>query len=465
MNDEILFYTDEINIRSVIRDILHNWWMIALAGIGAMLLVSGCTNLFYKAQYVSNATMVVSARGKGTTDAYADLTTTYEMAQVFSDIFSSNILKNMIAEEIGAKADDFRVSATIIPETNLLIVKSEGENPKIVYQALRESIEHYSEVSDYVFSNAVLDLLQSPEIPTYPSNMLAVGKYEKLGLVGGAFMMTSLIVVMSIFRNTIKTEAAAKRRIKGKKLAMIGHEEKNRTLKAKMKRLTKAILITNPVTSFGYVESFRKLAFRLHSDMKKNNQNVLLVTSISENEGKSTVASNIALALAQSGKKVMLIDMDLRRPAIYKIFDIANKKENGFWKEKIDISGGELTLVLNRKSIKNPSNYLKETDIETMVAIGRGEADYIIIDSSPINVAADTERISSFVDSALLVVRQDWSYTKNINRFIDLLENTEVDFMGYVLNDFKNQNPVGRKQYDYGYGKKYGKYGYGGYSN
>ena len=120
---------------------------------------------------------------------------------------------------------------------------------------------------------------------------------------------------------------------------------KNRTLKSKLKAVTKALLITNPTISFGYLEAFQKLSFRIHSEMKSKNQKVLLVTSIGENEGKSTVASNIALALAQNGSNVVLADLDLRRPAIYKIFDIKADDKDGFWKEEISLSGqGKLKL-------------------------------------------------------------------------------------------------------------------------
>ena len=88
-------------------------------------------------------------------------------------------------------------------------------------------------------------------------------------------------------------------------------------------------------------------------------------------------------------------------------------------------------------------------------------ADYIIIDSSPVSVAADTEIISSHVDAVLLVIKQDWAQITEINRFIEVLSKNNTDFLGYVLNDFENQSPIGKKQYNYGYGKYYEKYGYG----
>ena len=98
MNEEVLFYFDEINIKSIIRDVFRNFWMIIIAGIGAMLLMSGYQNIIYEAEYTSRATMVVSAKG-GSGNSYMNLTTTSEMAEVFSNVFKSSALKKRIVEE------------------------------------------------------------------------------------------------------------------------------------------------------------------------------------------------------------------------------------------------------------------------------------------------------------------------------------------------------------------------------
>lgn len=452
MNNEILFYFDELCIRSILRDLIKHSWMMIIAAIAAIFLVSGYQNLVYQPEYTSRATLVISAKGSGNTDAYASLTTTTEMAQVFSNVFSSNVLKKRIVEEMDLEGSNFDITAQTIPETNLMVLRVTGPQPKLVYQAICGALEHYVEVSDYVFSNAVLDVMESPEVPTHPSNTIPLRSYQKKAAAVAIMLMGAFLVFMSVMRHTIKTEAAAKRRLKGTKLAVVGHEQKNRTLKSRLKGKTKSILITNPITTFGYVETFRKLAFRIQSEMRKKGQQVLLVSSVGENEGKSTVATNIALALAQNGKRVILVDLDLRRPAIYKIFDIDAKDKNGFWEHNIDLIGQpQLKLLLHKKNIKNPAAYMKQVNLEEMILNMKENADFIIIDSSPMNVAADAELVLSYADTAILVVRQDWAYTKDINHFIDILKKEEDDFLGYVLNNFTNKR-VGRKQYNYGYG-------------
>lgn len=459
MNEEVLFYFDEINIKSIIRDVLRDFWMIIIIGLSAMLIVSGYQNTIYKAEYTSKATLVVSAKGSSTVSPYMNLTTTSEMAQVFSNVFSSNVLKKRIVEELELQGENFEISAHTIPETNLLVLYAKGEKPQVVYQAICGAIEHYADVSDYVFSNAVLDVMENPEVPLYPSNSMPLRSYQKKAALIAMMLMGAFLVFMSVIRGTIKTEAAAKRRLKGTKLAVIGHEKKYRTLHARLHKKNKSILITNPVTTFGYVETFRKLAFRIQAEMKKKGKKILLVSSVQENEGKSTIASNIALAMAQTGKKVLLVDMDMRRPAIYKIFEIERNDEKGFWKEELPIAGQHtVELLLNKKVAKNPIVYMKEAGIGAMLERGRETADVIIVDSPPMNVAADTELVLSYVDASVLVVRKDRAHVNELNRAIDILGQGNSEFLGYVLNDYENRKPVsrGRDGYKYGYG--YGTY-------
>ena len=80
-------------------------------------------------------------------------------------------------------------------------------------------------------------------------------------------------------------------------------------------------MISDSATTGDYEEELDRLTTRVESEMNKNDQKVLMVTSIRENEGKSTITVNLALNLSRRGKKVMLIDCDMRRPAVAKIFD------------------------------------------------------------------------------------------------------------------------------------------------
>ena len=115
-----------------------------------------------------------------------------------------------------------------------------------------------------------------------------------------------------------------------------------------------------------------------------------------------------------------------------------------------------MQLLLNKRTVKNPAVYIKEKGIGALIERSKEMADIVIIDSSPMGIAADTELVLSYVDATVLVVRKDKVYARDLNHAIDILKNGNTDFLGYVLNDFENRKLLSRREYGYNYGYGYG---------
>lgn len=200
--------------------------------------------------------------------------------------------------------------------------------------------------------------------------------------------------------------------------------------------------------------------------MEKKNQKILLVTSVSENEGKSTVAANLALALANEGKVVLLADFDFRKPSLYKIFSAKVTEEN-------DIT----RLIENRKNImidtlpNAPRVYAAFSatpredpwDRESMKYLRRflnfvkERVDYVIMDTSPTAFVSDSEEYAELADAALLVIRQDVMESTYINDAIDNLEETGTELIGCVFNNV-HRGLIGRTRESVHYGGAYNNY-------
>src|SRR5699024_489508 len=101
-----------------------------------------------------------------------------------------------------------------------------------------------------------------------------------------------------------------------------------KTVKELLQRSKKPLLINDPLAGFGFVESYRKFSSKVEYRMEKEGLKTLAVTSVSENEGKSTVAANLAISLAEKDYRVILIDGDLRRPSQFLIFGLHPREEN-----------------------------------------------------------------------------------------------------------------------------------------
>lgn len=444
MNERREFSLDELDIPGIIKDVIKNFWLVILAAVTCYLIVTSVMKVNYRAEYSSTATFAIMAKGSaGST--FASLTTASSMADVLAEVFQSNVLKSKVADDLNMEVFQGNITSEVVNETNLLLLTVTASDPRTAYFGIQSVINNYNSVSEYIFGNAVMEIISTPQISIYPSNPLNIGKMQKMAAFAGALLMCLILAAMSIMRNTVKTRKTAVRRLDGKYLGMAPHEEKNRTFKSRIHNYNKSVLITNPICSFAFSEAIQKLNVRIEYHMRKNNQKILMVTSIAENEGKTTVAANLALALAAKGHRVLVIDMDLRKPAVHKIFEKNIEKDEGFSIVLEDVKNirkalvydekNHIYLLMNRKGYSDSQDILTSDKISVLMDFCRKYMDYVIIDTPPVRVSSDAEIITSYVDAAMLVVRQDWVDIRDINDGMDLLKKGNGEFMGYVLNN------------------------------
>ncbi|HJC92080.1 MAG TPA: CpsD/CapB family tyrosine-protein kinase, partial [Candidatus Mediterraneibacter excrementigallinarum] len=201
---------------------------------------------------------------------------------------------------------------------------------------------------------------------------------------------------------------------------------------------------------------------------EKERWKILTVTSVSENEGKSTVAANLAISLAEKDNKVLLIDGDLRRPSQFLIFGLHPKEENELGeflkKEQKDADLLMRTKVPKLSVIGGRNCYSSSTDILQGDRTGKflkrckESVDYIIIDTPPTGVLGDAELWGQNSDAVLFVERQNFIEAEDINTMLDKFRAQETRIMGVVLNSVQSFGrlagaTVGR------YSSRYGDYG------
>lgn len=443
--EEKSIHFDEINLHGLVLLLLKNLWVIAALCISAILCYTSVCKLTYSPSYTSSATFMVSA--KDATSAYNSLTTTQSMASVFVEVFQSNVLREKIQEQMPDQRFGGTINTVTIPETNLLIVTVTSEEPDTSFRALNLLVDNYSSISDYVFSNAQLEVIKDPVVPVAPSNPLNVeSKYPLVLLISG-FLAVGGIVVLYLLHNTVKTPKAARRKIDARLLRTINHEKKNKTLRSKLRKRNNAPLITNSLIKKDFIENNLSLCSALEYHARKRGQQVILITSVGENEGKSTVAANLALALSEKGRRVVLLDCDFRKPSLHKIFDTPVEKEKALTtyllQEETDPSPylvenkkHGIVLGVSQNFGKGVTKLLNNGKLSMLLQQLRTQADYIILDTPPMLAAADAEALAAIADTALLVVRADYMPTSSINKGLDLLRKSAPEVCGFVLNNY-----------------------------
>ena len=193
---------------------------------------------------------------------------------------------------------------------------------------------------------------------------------------------------------------------------------------------------------------------------------VFMVTSPQPADGKSTTASNLAICMAQSGRKVLLIDADLRRPSQHKIHGLARgpgltkvlNEQMPVHKAVQPTATENLDLLAAGEEVSYPAELLATDRLGTLLSELRQTYDLVIVDTSPLLVVTDPSIIAVVMDGILLVVRAAVTRRLDAERSQDLLKALETPVLGLVINGI---NP-GQRGYGYGYGYGY-LYGYGTY--
>ncbi|MGD8779506.1 MAG: polysaccharide biosynthesis tyrosine autokinase [Ignavibacteria bacterium] len=208
-------------------------------------------------------------------------------------------------------------------------------------------------------------------------------------------------------------------------------------------------LVTKTKTNSISAESYRAIRTRIQFK-RRNNEKIktILVTSPSPADGKTITAANIAAAFGMANRRTLLLDCDLRKPRIHKIFN--EQKTPGLTDLLCEAS--RFSEVIKKTSIpnmfylasgtqpSNPSEILSSGQIEKLLTILKSKFDYIILDSPPIVAVTDAEILSTLADGTVLVVKANETDKHLVERSIELLRNDYAHLLGLVLNCFVIRN-------------------------
>lgn len=269
------------------------------------------------------------------------------------------------------------------------------------------------------------------------------------GLLVGLIVPAGLILLLDLLNTKINT----KEDVTGMThVPIVGEISHN---------LTQDNLIVANQTRSAISEQFRALRTNLSFYLKNSNEKVILLTSSMSGEGKSFTAINLGNVLALAGKKVLLMEMDLRKPGLAAKLDINN--ETGFSnytiREDVKIEDIIKPLAINKNMFFISSGPLPPNPAETIMSEHtaplmeelRKQFDYIVIDAPPIGVITDAQLLAPYADVTLYLVRQNVTQKEQLRIVDDLYRSNKMKNLGIVVND------ISEKYHGYGYG--YGSYG------
>lgn len=228
-------------------------------------------------------------------------------------------------------------------------------------------------------------------------------------------------------------------------------------------------LVTSKDMPFGYVEAYKSLRTNLKFITAVGNARSFVITSALERESKSNISINLAITLAEENKRVIVVDGDLRKPAIHRLLKVDTHGcglsgvlmgSVGLNEALIHIKEQKIDILPVGAVPPNPTELLSQDRMRQLLDILKQHYDYVIVDAPPVSVVTDPAIIGGMVDGALLVVRSDYAPVEMVQLAKRKLEDVNVKIFGVIISRFDAKKAGRQSGYYYSY-KNYYSYTYG----
>ena len=341
------------------------------------------------------------------------------------------------------------------------------DRQKVLFDATVDRLREINLAKE--FGGFVNELILEPEIgeEVWPK----VSICGLLGTMGGLLLGCLGAFVSEIRDRSIRTVGdvqiiSAVANLSLVPLFEIQKERESRQAIAASKSSVSPVVVTHHFPNSRETEVFRGLRTVLMYKAGVDGAKVIAVTSPSSGDGKSTILANLAVSLAQAGRRVLLVDADMRRPTIAKIFGLTTSfglselltGNATLFNAVTNSECPKLDLMVSGSFPANPSELLSSEAFSQLLEQARNEYDLILVDCPPVLAVADPCIISSIVDAVLLVLRVNPKSRIELKRTMDLLREVKANVVGTIINASQLEHSEGGKMDKYGVGYGYGTY-------
>ncbi|HBX22957.1 MAG TPA: hypothetical protein DEF34_04905 [Desulfotomaculum sp.] len=441
---------NEISLGEIISALFKWWWLVILCTVLAALGAYFYTIYTYVPVYTASASMVVNSKQLKIVGQEAVLTNdvnlSAKLVNTYTAVLTSNRVMELVAGELDLPAAAISPYVSVAPVRDTEVLRIFVSNPDPLLAAkICNSIMHVAPTAISstveVGSINVLDNAKVPEFPNAPATFRNVGVGAVLGLMLGL----GIVFMLMFFDRTIKSGDDVKNKLGLTLLGSIPYlSPKARKDQGQGQG---APLVNSDQVGFGFVESYKAAGTNLRFASAVTNAKKLLVTSILTGEGKSTVAVNLAITIAHTGKSVLLVDCDLRKSNMHGVLELDLEDNQGLAAVLNGACAAEECIVFateqgihvmpNGYIVPNPSELLGSEKMAALLAALEKQYDYIILDTPPAYLLTDAVALSVYANGVILVVKQGCAKVDVINSAQAAFENAGVRIIGCILNGIK----------------------------
>lgn len=390
-----------------------------------------------------------------------------ELRRSFTPFHSTVVAIDKQIDRLQAQINKHNKKIAELPETQQVILRLSRDvnvSAELYTTLLNNSQTLKVAKAGTVGDVRVIDYAVLPIYPIKPKKTLIVTIALILGLVIGIV----LAFIRKALNHGIEDPDYIEKHLNIPVYATVPHSEFQKKLHNQLKKdkphAKKLLVLALENNEDMAIESLRSLRTTLHFAFLEAKNNIIMITGPSPGIGKTFISTNLAVVLANSGKKILLIDGDLRKGFIHKVLGVS--RENGLSELILNaitpeeaihcIKGASIDFIPTGAIPPNPSELLLHERFKALLETLGQQYDHIIIDSPPILAVTDACIIGRMTSATLMVVKAGEHPLRELQQSVKRLKQNNVDIKGIVFNDL----PISSSRYGYGYGYGYGKYIY-----
>ena len=452
-----------IDFYGILRDFIGNtvrhWLSILL--IVSLLSSAGFVyeQYSYKPIYETSATFIVdlsNAVSYDNTSRYQQ--TMQQISKTFPNLLSTTAFQKMLIEDLGIDKfpDDLIMRVNAMSDTSLISIFIASPDPQLSFDTLQAVLNCYPKIAKYVLGNIEIEMIEYSGMPDEPVRDPEPKIKALYASFFGLVLCLGINLLYAFLKKTVRREKDLEELFNINCYGSIPIIP----LKERSNDNNKIILFKHRGVGYEFNESIRTIRARIERDHVELGDKIYMISSALPGEGKSTVAANIAWALADAGRKVLLMDLDVRNSSILKVLGISDSVLSNDYYDLLErrVSFDEMILnsenknlfILASKGINgNASEILAHSGIGELFDRARRFAEYVIVDTAPSSLLSDAAVLVEHMDTGIYVVCQDYAPIERIKDGIEMLSDGGLRISGCILN-MKDTKLVGNG-YNYGY--------------
>jgi capsular exopolysaccharide synthesis family protein len=432
----------EVDLRSGLRLVRDHWFLIIVATVIA-IETAGIVTWNQTPQYSSRVTFFISAWAdpEDAASAYQGGLLSEQKVKSYAELLRTRRVMDSVIDDLSLdlSADELsaKVATRVVSDTSLLEATVTDPSPETAQAIARSIGEQFAVIVPTLESSAGagratvnVAVVNDAELATVPITPRPVRNLVLAGIIG-LLVGIGLAAARRALDTTIKTAPELERRAGVPTLGVVAADRKMR----------KAPLIVSDPHGLRS-EEIRKIRTNLQFVDVDRPHKVILVSGALGGEGKTTTACNLAIAMAESGKRVILIDADLRKPRAATFLGLpigAGLTDVLVGATSLDAAKqtwgeGFLTVLSSGSTAPNPSELLGSQHMREILDELRGSYDMVVVDGPPLLRVADAAVTAAACDGVLIVVRRGRTRQEQLRESLDSLRNVKAPVLGTVLN-------------------------------